>query len=166
LFLSVVTTSFERQNLQLWDVVEGLYYLHSRDMIHGDLKGVSYSILHSWFFRSQILISMNSKLNILIDKDGHARLADFGLASIIRGEYSHFSPQVSSMENTTTWAAPEILGGSSASKEGDVFTFAMVAIEVRTRGVSNGSFSAYLPSTRRSRAVPLSSTKSILVYLI
>ena len=125
-------------------------------------------LFHSSFmvFRSQILISMNSKSNILIDKDGHARLADFGLASIIRGEYSHFSPQVSNSENTTTWAAPEILGGSSASKEGDVFTFAMVAIEVRTRGVSNGSFSAYLPSTRRSRGVPLSSTKPMLVYLI
>jgi len=109
---------------------------------------------------------MNSKSNILIDKDGHARLADFGLASIIRGEYSNFSPQVSSTENTTTWAAPEILGGSSASKEGDVFTFAMVAIEVRTRGISNRIFSAYLPSTRRSQGIPLSSTKPMLVYLI
>ena len=34
----------------------------------------------------------------------------------------------------TTLAAPEILGGGPMSKEGDVFTFAMVAVEVcRTR---------------------------------
>jgi serine/threonine protein kinase len=55
-FSSTVTTSFERQILQLWDVADGLHYLHSRDVIHGDLKGVSHSILHSRFSRSQILI--------------------------------------------------------------------------------------------------------------
>ena len=34
------------------------------------------------------------------------------------------------MQGTKTWAAPEILKGGAATKEGDVFTFAMVAIEV------------------------------------
>ena len=165
-FTSAVTTLFERQNLQLWDVANGLHYLHSRNVIHGDLKGVSHPICHSRFSWSQILISVNSKANILIDKDGHARLTDFGLASITRGEYSIFSPQESSAENTATWAAPEVLRGSPATKEGDVFTFAMVAVEVRTRGVSNGSFSTYLPSTRRSQGVPLSLATSIPVYLI
>jgi len=69
------------------------------------------------------------KANILIDKDGHARLTDFGLTSIIREDNSLQSPQ-SSIANTTTWAAPEILRGEPVSKEGDVFTFAMVVIEV------------------------------------
>jgi hypothetical protein len=32
----------------------------------------------------------------------------------------------------TTWAAPEILRGGSVTKEGDVFTFSMVAVEVCT----------------------------------
>ena len=165
-FASTVTTFFERQILQLWDVADGLHYLHSHNVIHGDLKGVSHSILHPQFSRSQILISVNSKGNILIDKDGHARLMDFRLASIIREEYPTVSPQESSAENTTTWAAPEILRGGPVTKEGDVFTFAMVAVEVRTRGVSNGGFSTYLPSTRYSRGVPLSLTASMPVYLM
>ncbi|KAF9778185.1 kinase-like domain-containing protein [Thelephora terrestris] len=44
----------------LADAARGLMHLHSRGMIHGDLKGA----------------------NILIDKNGHACLADFGLLTI------------------------------------------------------------------------------------
>jgi serine/threonine protein kinase len=51
-FSFAVTTPFERQILQLWDVADGLHYLHSRDVIHGDLKGVSHSVLHLQFSRS------------------------------------------------------------------------------------------------------------------
>ena len=68
---------------------------------------------------------MNWKMNILIDKDGRARLTGFVLS---------FITQESAPVNTTTWAAPEILRGGGATKEGDVFTFAMVAVEVRIGG--------------------------------
>ena len=68
----------------------------------------------------------------MIDGDGRARLTDFGLSSIIQGEGSLVSTQDPTMRNATTWVAPEILRGGPASKEGDVFTFAMVAVEVRT----------------------------------
>ncbi|KAF9789477.1 kinase-like domain-containing protein [Thelephora terrestris] len=94
----------------LWDVANGLHYLHSCGIIHGDLKGA----------------------NILIDKDGHARLTDFGLTSIIRGDDSIRSPQDSAIASTTMWAAPEVLQGGASTKEGDVFTFAMVAVETFT----------------------------------
>ena len=46
-FVSIITTSFERQISQLWDVADGLHYLHSCNVIHGSLKGVSHLILHS-----------------------------------------------------------------------------------------------------------------------
>ena len=111
--------------------MNGLHYLHSSNIVHGDLKGVSYSGLHSKV-QSQILIQANSKANILIDGEGRARLTDFGLTSIIRGETSLVSPQDPAVTNATTWAAPEILRGGPTTKEGDVFTFAMVAVEVRT----------------------------------
>ena len=67
-----------------------------------------------------MLTSTNSKGNILIGKDGHARLTDFGLTFIVRGESSIISPQDPSTTRATTWAAPEILSGGPASKEGDV----------------------------------------------
>jgi len=94
----------------LWDVAEGLHYLHLCDVIHGDLKGA----------------------NILIDEDGHARLTDFGLTSIILGDKSVLSFQDAHPTPATTWQAPEISQGGVVTKEGDVFTFAMVAVETFT----------------------------------
>ena len=75
---------------------------------------------------------MNSKANVLIDINGHARLADFGLASIVLGNQSIASLPDANLTIATTWAAPEISMGGSLTKAGDVFAFAMVAAEVCT----------------------------------
>ena len=98
--------------------------------------------LHSFrlFSLRRVLIPIGSKANVLIDKNDHARLTDFGLASINREENSTLSPQDRGAAGTTTWAAPEILEGGAVSKEGDVFTFAMVTVEVCTRGVFDELF--------------------------
>lgn len=116
-------------------MADGLHYLHSCNIIHGDLKGVSHLTFYSCLFpeSDEILISTNSKSNVLIDRHGRARLTDFGLTSIIPGDTSIVSPQDPNMATTMTCAAPEILGGGPVSKEGDVFTFAMVAVEVCIR---------------------------------
>ena len=114
------------------------------------------------FPQSRISTLTNPKANILIDKGGHARLTDFGLTSIIPGEYPVASPQEAHITSTTMWVAPEILGGDPVSKEGDVFSFAMVAVEARTRGTSDGSFPAYLPLNRYSWAVPHSPAITML----
>ena len=71
----------------------------------------------------------------MIDGDGHACLTDIGLTSIVHGGNSSVSLQGPNMINTTAWAAPEVLAGAPVSKEGDIFTFAMVAVEVCTRRV-------------------------------
>ena len=65
--------------------------------------------------------------SILVDHDGHARLADFELPSIVHEVNS------TELENgyTTGLAAPEILEGADAiTPEADVFAFGMVVIEV------------------------------------
>lgn len=67
--------------------------------------------------------------NILLDDLGHARIIDFGLSTISRNQ--------GSMQSTTfqrgltpRWSAPELLKDGDATKETDIFSFAMVMIEV------------------------------------
>lgn len=72
-----------------------------------------------------------SKPNILIAGDGHARVSDFGLASIAHGKYS--TGVKSDKGHTVRWSAPEVLFGTvPASKQADMFAFGMVVVEVRT----------------------------------
>jgi serine/threonine protein kinase len=109
---------------QLSDVASGLCYLHSRNVIHGDLKGVP-SCSKS---RSSAALT-RGQLNILVDDSGHARLADFGFTTVTQNPDSIRSAQ-SHRCHTVQWAAPEILNEGRHSKEADVFAFAMVMIEV------------------------------------
>ncbi|KAF9645406.1 kinase-like protein [Thelephora ganbajun] len=96
----------------LSDVAKGLCYLHSCNVIHGDLKGP----------------------NILVDNSGHARVADFGFAMVTRNLDS--IPSASRHNGyTPRWTAPEILDEGPHSKEADMFAFAMVMIEVFTGAV-------------------------------
>ena len=96
---------------------------------------------------------MDWKENVLVDKDGHARLTGFGLAVATHRNILTSLLQDSSI-NAITWAAPEILRGGPVTKEGDVFTFAMVAIEVHTRRLSCGSPLTYPIRKGTHRACP------------
>ena len=108
---------------QLIDVAKGLQYLHLRDVIHGDLKGVSTS--SSPNFRISFIGALQP--NILVDGSGCARITDFGLA---RNQEIIYQTTMSN-GHTARWTAPEILDGeNTVSKEADVFAFAMVMIEV------------------------------------
>lgn len=92
-----------------------------------------------------MLMPMDSKANVLVDKNGHARLTGFELTSIGRGGNSARTPHDLRVAGMTTWAAPEILRGGAITKEGDVFTFAMVAVEVcTTAGAFDGCFPTFL----------------------
>ena len=68
-----------------------------------------------------------------MDDSGHARIADFGLATVARNADS--MPTASQCGGFSRWTAPEVLNGEPPSKEMDIFSFAMVMIEVR-RGLS------------------------------
>ncbi|KAJ7321543.1 kinase-like domain-containing protein [Mycena albidolilacea] len=96
---------------QLDDVIQGLVYLHSIDIVHGDLCG----------------------RNILIDKDGRARLTDFGLAGFID---SQTSVKSSTRGGSTRWMAPELIlpppgGRFERTPESDVLAFGCFSCEVR-----------------------------------
>jgi len=111
---------------QLSGAAKGLYYLHSCNVIHGDLKGVRGCTK----IRSTIIL-IPDQFNILVDNSGQARIADFGLTIITRGLVS-VRPASSHRGHTLQWTAPEVLTGEKKSnKASDIFSFAMVMVEVR-----------------------------------
>ncbi|KIM75199.1 hypothetical protein PILCRDRAFT_681820 [Piloderma croceum F 1598] len=97
----------------LCDVAVGLSYLHSRDVVHGDLTGS----------------------NILIDDKGKALLADFGLSNVV-SETRGPSYVTSSIGGSVRWAAPEIFRFSpdshvsTVTTHGDVYSYGSVMLQV------------------------------------
>ncbi|KZT24197.1 kinase-like protein [Neolentinus lepideus HHB14362 ss-1] len=74
----------------IMDCIEGLRYLHSMGLMHGDLRGV----------------------NTLVDREGHAELGDFGLTRTAYDSnlliLSHVLSETS-IVGTWRWMAPGIL---------------------------------------------------------
>lgn len=73
-----------------------------------------------------------SQPSILVDNFGRARITDFGLATVTQNRDSVGSGS-DDHDPTARWIAPEILSGDQGSygKPVDIFSFAMVMIEVR-----------------------------------
>ena len=79
------------------------------------------------------------KLNILVDQDGHARLADFGLITPI-SNHTFFSASTSTVTGgSTRWMSPELLDPEQfgldhghPTKESDCYALGMVIYEVLT----------------------------------
>ena len=72
-------------------------------------------------------------MNILVDVVGnvpHAYIADFGI-SIVTKNLDSIRAATRQGVHTPRWSAPEIFHGQNPSKESDVYSFAMVTIEVR-----------------------------------
>ncbi|KAF9644739.1 kinase-like protein [Thelephora ganbajun] len=112
--------------VSLSEVAEGLSYLHSRNVIHGDLKGD----------------------NIVIDRDGHARLADFSLITLIPDQSTFMS---SCMEGgALPWMSPELLDPESfglkerhPTKESDCYALGMVIYEVLSGQAPFATYSSF-----------------------
>jgi len=68
-----------------------------------------------------------------VDTSGRARITDFGLAMITQ-DLDSIRNDSDEHGHSARWIAPEILDDRGTySKEADVFSFAMVTIEVRYR---------------------------------
>ncbi|KDQ49155.1 hypothetical protein JAAARDRAFT_681065 [Jaapia argillacea MUCL 33604] len=99
-------------NELLFQVASGLLFLHSKDIIHGDLRG----------------------RNILIGSDHSSRIADFGLA-IVADRKAAWSTKGS---GSTRWMAPELLFPNmlgipfQRTFPTDVYAYACVCLEVYT----------------------------------
>ncbi|RLN95501.1 hypothetical protein BBJ28_00023789, partial [Nothophytophthora sp. Chile5] len=97
-----------RDPLLIWSALlsaaTGLRYLHDVGVVHGDLKGD----------------------NILIGKDGIAKLTDFGLSFFRKNADSEAEQGAL---GAYRWKAPECLDGGVATFASDIFSFGMCIIE-------------------------------------
>ncbi|KDQ09622.1 hypothetical protein BOTBODRAFT_36859 [Botryobasidium botryosum FD-172 SS1] len=84
----------------------GLQYLHSKQVIHGCMMG---DIIH-------------------ISDSGRALLADFSLSGELKG--GHMGTKSCCARSNYRWAAPENILKSKQTKEGDVWAWAMTALEL------------------------------------
>ena len=84
-----------------------------------------------------LLIRFFTKANILIDEDLHARLADFGLLTVVSDPTNTTASSSSARGGTTRWMSPELLDpdqfglkDSKPTKESDCYALGMVIYEV------------------------------------
>jgi len=107
----------ERVERLLADVLEGLSAAHAVGLLHCDIK----------------------PHNILLDEQGRAALADFGLAWRPPGQPGASVCQSASLERerqtlagTLVYLAPEVLDGAQPSASSDVYSLAVVLFEMLT----------------------------------
>ncbi|KAG2137053.1 kinase-like domain-containing protein [Suillus clintonianus] len=107
--------NMQRLFLLLLQVVLGLQYLHEKDIIHGDLMAP----------------------NVLIDENGDALLADFGMSRLLADHETSFFK--SNSPGAIRWAAPEIISldnentdekVSEPNRTSDIYSFGCIMVQV------------------------------------
>ncbi|KAG8923379.1 hypothetical protein FRC02_011172 [Tulasnella sp. 418] len=101
----------DRRALAL-DVVNGLQYLHSISIAHGDLKGE----------------------NVLVDVEGRARLCDFGMSGFIDEaiRITGFTTTNAHMGGTDRFMCPELLEDEPKSTATDVWALGCLILQILT----------------------------------
>jgi serine/threonine protein kinase len=113
--------SLKRARLYICEILLGLEHLHKNNIIYRDLKPE----------------------NILMDKDGHIKLADFGLSKHLKNNSEHNNKQQHDTNNcnscqaytvcgTPDYLAPEILMGTGYDKTVDYWSFGVLIYEMLT----------------------------------
>jgi serine/threonine-protein kinase len=92
----------------LGEVASALDYAHARGVVHRDVKPA----------------------NVLLDEDGRAYLADFGIARLLEG--SSVATQTGLVVGTPSYMAPEQALGSKVDARADVYALGVVAFECLT----------------------------------
>ncbi|KAI0088689.1 kinase-like domain-containing protein [Irpex rosettiformis] len=99
-------------NRWIGQIACGLEYVHTEGIVHGDVRGV----------------------NILVDQSDSIKIADFGLSLYAEGMSKNYA---SAREGNPAWTAPELFDRKTmqrlrGTREGDIYSFAMVCIELWT----------------------------------
>jgi serine/threonine protein kinase len=87
------------------DIADGMRFLHSSRVLHRDLKSP----------------------NILLDRDGRCKIADFGLSTL---KDSTAASQTAGLMATPAWTDPEVALGAQFSRASDMYSFGVVVWEI------------------------------------
>ncbi|KAJ7097890.1 ste11-like protein [Mycena belliarum] len=92
-------------------ILEGLNYLHERDIIHRDIKGA----------------------NILVDNKGGIKISDFGISkkvedNLMTGNRMHRP----SLQGSVFWMAPEVVKQSGHTRKADIWSVGCLVVEMLT----------------------------------
>jgi serine/threonine protein kinase len=105
-------TRDDNQHPQVNDIIDGLSFMHSLDVVHGDLKPVS-----SLSSTPSLLAFTNKQDNVLVDSQFRARLTDFGLAITIYATVT--ATTTGRGVGTTRYMAPELFEWDEDSEDKD-----------------------------------------------
>jgi hypothetical protein len=89
------------------DVAEALAHAHERGVVHRDV----------------------TPGNVMLDRDGRAKVLDFGIARAARGSAA---PSSTSVHGTVAYAAPEVLAGAHGDQRVDVYGLGALLYELVT----------------------------------
>ena len=96
-------------------ILSGLSYLHSRDIIHRDIKGA----------------------NVLVDNKGNIKISDFGISKRVEvsnlgnpGKGPHANR--SSLQGSVFWMAPEVVKQTSYTRKADIWSLGCLIVEMFT----------------------------------
>lgn len=98
-------------------ILEGLSYLHSRDIIHRDIKGA----------------------NILVDNKGSVKISDFGISKRVEASTLLSGPssgkkgaQRVSLQGSVFWMAPEVVRQTAYTRKADIWSLGCLIVEMFT----------------------------------
>lgn len=100
-------------------ILQGLNYLHSKDIIHRDIKGA----------------------NILVDNKGTVKISDFGISKRVEAstllkdssgpQLKRGGPRVS-LQGSVFWMAPEVVRQTAYTKKADIWSLGCLIVEMMT----------------------------------
>jgi mitogen-activated protein kinase kinase kinase len=98
-------------------ILQGLSYLHSQDIIHRDIKGA----------------------NILVDNKGGVKISDFGISKRVEASTLLNGPgggkkgaQRVSLQGSVFWMAPEVVRQTAYTRKADIWSLGCLIVEMFT----------------------------------
>ncbi|XP_033117746.1 aurora kinase B-like [Anneissia japonica] len=97
--------TFEKKRMGfIQNIADGVAYLHENNIAHRDLKPD----------------------NILIDSQGVAKIADFGLAKVFDSPDIRQTLYTNTLAGTYPYMAPEVINGESYTMQADIFSMGLI----------------------------------------